>query len=240
MSQSGKVNKASDARTEREGIATEHLIGLPPPLAELAPTDANEDMGCAPDAADSRTHEVPLECHPVVAMEDIFPAYRGTPIGELLAYHNLGAPFQQHPKPELLIGMCMDYRMWLRIPPDFAYILRVGGANLRGLEFHISVAVANGVNTVCVIGHDQCAMSGVASRDREFVRHLVEKGGWGHREAWNHFSAHAAHVDIGDVIDFLKWETVHLRRRYPQVFVVPLFYSVSERALYQLDESELK
>ena len=171
---------------------------------------------------------------------DVVPAYRGTPIEELLAYHNLGAPFQQHPTARLLVGMCMDYRMWLRIPPDFAYVLRVGGANLRGLDFHISSAVARGVTAVCLIGHDQCAMDGVVERGPAFVRGLMEHGGWSNRDARNHFKTHAPHSEIGDVIGFVLSETQRLSHRYPRIVVAPLFYSVVERALDQIEVTELK
>ena len=193
-----------------------------------------------PDTAQSRARQVPPECRPVQARDDIVPAYRGTPIEELLAYHNLGAPFQQHPTAELLVGMCMDYRMLLRMPPDFAYVLRVGGANLRGLEFQISLAIAHGVTAVCVIGHDQCAMSGVVDRGPTFVRGLVEHGGWSNRDARNHFKTHAPHFEIGDVIAFVQSEALRLSRRYPRIVVAPLFYSVAEHVLYQVDMSESK
>ena len=33
--------------------------------------------------------------------------------------------------PRLLIGMCMDSRKSLRIPNDFAFVLRTAGANMR-------------------------------------------------------------------------------------------------------------
>ena len=195
---------------------------------------------CLPTATQPETLEVPPECRPVQAYDDVLPDYRGTAIEELLAYHNLGAQFQVHSKAKLLVGMCMDFRLWLRIPPGFAYILRVGGANLRGLEFHISLAVANGVNSVCVIGHDQCAMSGMVGRNQAFVGDLVKHGGWTERDARNHFRAHAPHSDIGDVIGFVQWQASRLSQRYPRILVAPLFYSVTERALYQVDAGELK
>ena len=203
-------------------------------------TEDGGNRESAPGTAQPGPPAIPPDCRPVQAYEDIIPAYRETPIGELLAYHNLGVEFHEHAKPELLVGMCMDYRVGLRLPPDFAYMIRVGGANLRGLEFHISLAVANGVTAVCVIGHDQCAMSGVADRGREFADGLVENGGWSKRDAQNHFKAHAPHSDIGDVVDFVQWETLRLSRRYPRILVAPLFFTIAERVLYQVEMSELK
>lgn len=67
----------------------------------------------------------------VDSTKDIPEAYRETPIGLLLEYHNLARPFSSYLKADLLIGMCMDNRKHLNIPDNFAYIIRSGGANLR-------------------------------------------------------------------------------------------------------------
>jgi len=80
----------------------------------------------------------------VAAEAEIPASYVGTPIGDLLRFHNLGqagGPFDQA---RLLIGMCMDHRKHLRIPDNFAYIIRTGGANLRYSEFKVSYAIAVG------------------------------------------------------------------------------------------------
>ena len=73
-------------------------------------------------------------------IECIPEEYKNTPIGELLAYHNLGKTYQQYQQAQLLIGMCMDNRKHLSIPDNFAYIIRSGGANLRYSEFRVSYA----------------------------------------------------------------------------------------------------
>jgi carbonic anhydrase len=83
-------------------------------------------------------------------------------------------------------------------------------------------------------------MGGVVDRGRSFVRGLVEHGGWSNRDAQNHFKTHAPNFEIGDVIGFVQSEALRLSRRYPRVVVAPLFYSVEERVLYQVDVSELK
>jgi carbonic anhydrase len=56
--------------------------------------------------------------------EDIIPEYRHTPIGLLLEYHNLNRSFTGYDKAHLLIGMCIDNRKNLRIPDNFAFIIR--------------------------------------------------------------------------------------------------------------------
>lgn len=199
----------------------------------------NSDSNPKPDQP-TRALQVPDGCLPVQTADDILPAYRGTPVEELLAYHNLGTPFKQHPIPELLIGTCMDFRILLRIPRDFAYVLRVGGANLRGLEFHVSLAVASGVKAICLMGHDQCAMSRVVDREQAFVSGLVEHAGWGDHEAQIHFETYSSRFAIGDEIEFVRSETARLSRYYPNMLVAPLFYSVQERVIHQVDMSDPK
>ena len=91
--------------------------------------------------------------------EDILPEYRETPVGLLLEYHNLNRPLDNFTTAQLLIGMCMDNRKHLRIPDNFAYIIRAGGANLRYSEFKVSYAIAvGGVKSIALIGHNHCGM----------------------------------------------------------------------------------
>src|SRR5512135_2079146 len=92
----------------------------------------------------------------VKTTEDIFPEYRDTPVGYLLEYHNLHRQFDTYLKAQILIGMCMDNRKHLRIPDNFAYIIRAGGANLRYSEFKVSYAIAVGnVRCIALLGHTQ-------------------------------------------------------------------------------------
>ena len=53
---------------------------------------------------------------PVNSEYDIFHYYHHTPVGRLLKYHNLGYPFDEYDKAQLLIGMCMDNRHQLKYP----------------------------------------------------------------------------------------------------------------------------
>src|SRR3990172_12017707 len=113
--------------------------------------------------------------HPVSKQDDIFPEYRGTPIGLLLEYHNLNHKLDAHTQAQLLIGMCMDNRKHLRIPDNFAYIIRAGGANLRYSEFKISYAIGvGGVKSIALIGHNKCGMVNLVSRRETFINGLVE------------------------------------------------------------------
>jgi len=174
---------------------------------------------------------------PVNNQGDIFPEYRGTPIRDLFAYHNYDKPFENYNQAELLIGMCMDHRKQLRVPANFAYILRTGGANLKRLEFKVSFAVAiAGVRAVCLIGHDKCGLVGLSSKREEFVQGLVENGGWDQHEAEEHFKAYAAQFEIGDPVEFVWYEARRLGKRYPKLMVAPLFYSMKDGLLNQISE----
>ena len=70
----------------------------------------------------------------------IFPEYRYRPTGLLLEYHNLKKLFERYERAQILVGMCMDNRKHLHNPDNFAYIIRIGEANLRFSEFKVSYA----------------------------------------------------------------------------------------------------
>jgi carbonic anhydrase len=72
---------------------------------------------------------------PVTGPSDIHPTFRGTAIADLLAYHNFDRTHELYSTAPLVIGMCMDHRERLRIPKNFAYILRSPGANFRSSDF---------------------------------------------------------------------------------------------------------
>ena len=116
---------------------------------------------------------------PVNYREDILPEYRGTPAELLLEYHNLGRAIGTASSPQLLIGMCMDSRKSLRIPNDFAFVLRTAGANMRDNEFRISYAIAvGGVRMIVLIAHTDCGMAKLDQNHDRFVHGLMDAAGW--------------------------------------------------------------
>ena len=174
---------------------------------------------------------------PVRSTADIFTAYQNTPIGLLLEYHNLQKSFDQYSLARLLIGMCMDNRKHLRIPENFAYIIRAGGANLRYSEFKVSYAIAVGdVRHLALIGHNHCGMVNLMSKKQLFIDGLVEKAGWQREWAEEHFMHFAPMFEIGNEIDFIISEAKRLRLRYPGIMVAPLFYQVEDNQLFLLKE----
>ena len=156
----------------------------------------------------------------------------GTPTGRLLEFHNLEREFEVYERAEILIGMCMDHRKQLRLPDQFAYILRAGGANLLPSEFKVSYAVAvGGIRWLALIGHTNCGMSNLSSRRAEFVRGLVDAG-WQPDEAERHFDQFAPEFEIGDPVEFVSHEAARLADRYPAVTVTPIIYRVEDGRLY--------
>jgi len=173
----------------------------------------------------------------ISSTDDIFPEYQDSPIGLLLEYHNLNRPLDNYRQARLLIGMCMDNRIRLRIPDNFAYVIRSGGANLRYSEFKVSYAVAvGGVNSIALIGHNNCSMVNLIARKEQFVRGLVEKAGWEIGWAEEHFMHFAPIFEIGNEIDFVLSEAKRLRLRYPGIQVVPLLYQVEDNFLNIIGE----
>src|SRR6478735_7218532 len=111
--------------------------------------------------------------------DDILPEYRDTPVGLLLEYHNLGRAIGASASPQLLIGMCMDSRKSLRIPNDFAFVLRTAGANMRDNEFRISYAIAvGGIRVIVLIAHTDCGMAKLDQSRERFGQGLMDAAGW--------------------------------------------------------------
>ena len=173
----------------------------------------------------------------IISEDDIFPEYRETPIGLFLQYHNLDKPLDEYSQAQLLIGMCMDNRKHLRIPDNFAYIIRAGGANLRYSEFKISYTIAVGnVRYIVLIGHNNCGMVNLISRKEQFVNGLVEKAGWNREWAEEHFMHFAPMFEIGNEIDFVISEAKRLRLRYPKIIVAPMLYNVDNSKIYLIND----
>ena len=169
--------------------------------------------------------------------KDIFPEYRDTPVGLFLEYQNLGRKLEKHKKAELLIGMCMDSRQVLNIPSNFAYVLRTGGANMRDIEFNISYAIAvEGIKYIIVLGHTNCAMLNLMSKKDDFIKGLVDTGGWEKYLAEEHFYQSEPIYEIKNEIDFVLKETRRLRLKYRKVTVVPMLYRVKTNQIYLIGE----
>jgi carbonic anhydrase len=127
----------------------------------------------------------------------------------------------------------MDNRKRLRIPDNFAYVIRSGGANLSYSEFKVSYAIAvGGVKSIALIGHNNCGMVDLIARKDQFVQGLVEIAGWNSDRAEEHFTHFSPMFEIGNEIDFVLSEAKRLRLRYPSIQVAPMHYRVEDNLLY--------
>lgn len=155
----------------------------------------------------------------------------------MLEFHNLNKSFTEFQNAQLLVGMCMDNRKHLRIPDNFAFIIRAGGANLRYSEFKVSFAIAvGGVRHIALIGHNNCGMVNLISRKEEFIKGLVQHAGWDKEWAEEHFMHFAPMFEIGSEIDFTLSETKRLRLRYPKIQMAPMMYRVEDNLLSLINE----
>ncbi len=178
------------------------------------------------------------EIIPVNYRDDILSSYRDTPVGLLLEYHNLGRALGAPATPQLLVGMCMDSRKSLRIPHDFAFVLRTAGANMRDNEFRISYAIAvGGVHAIALIAHTDCGMARLGERREQFIEGMVRNAGWERERAVKHFEESAPKFGIRDEVEFVMKEADRLRAIYPRILVAPLLYRVEDDLLYQLGSS---
>lgn len=166
---------------------------------------------------------------------DIPARYQGTPIGDWLRYHNLGEGPHTYDSPHLLILTCMDHRIHLQVPKNFAYVLRLAGANLRHREFDLACAlVFAGIRHVCVVGHTGCAMESLNKKRENFISRLEKMGGWSKSRAELEFGVFAPRIGISNVVDFTLFEAAWLERRFPGILAAPLIYDVKDGSLYQI------
>ncbi len=177
-----------------------------------------------------------MKLKPVKSIKDIPSHLKGTPVEALLEFQNLKKPFKKYKKAQLLVSMCMDNRKQLRIPENFAYILRTGGGNVRYSEFKVSYAIAIGdLKTVVLIAHDKCGMSNLMKNRKKFVDGLAKNAGWPKEKALEHFMNFAPMFEIGDEIEFVLSETERIKSKYPNIQVVPLFYKLADGLLYLIE-----
>jgi carbonic anhydrase len=171
------------------------------------------------------------------SLKDIPEKYQFTPISLLLEYHNLNRSYDTFSQAELLVGMCMDNRKKLRIPENFAFIIRSGGGNLRYSEFKVSFAVAvGGVSYIALIGHNHCGMVNLYSKKDKFINGLVDNAGWTKEAAEEHFINYAPIFEIDNEVGFVLSEAKRLRLRYPKIIIVPMMYLVEDNMLYLINE----
>lgn len=161
---------------------------------------------------------------PVRSEADILPAYRGTPVGELLAYQNLGREAGSPPDhPRILVATCLELDQGLKLPPGFAIHLRTAAASLKRDPFKVSWAIGMArVSAIAVVGHTGCGLVDLRSHRDLFVARLIEDAGWERPAAEQHFDHWSDLFGIDEPAAFVTSEAARLQARYPKVLVAPL------------------
>lgn len=166
---------------------------------------------------------------------DILPAYRDTPVGQLLRYHNLGLAPTVHRQPEILVATCLDARRRLLVPEGFAINVTAAAAGLKRMPFKVSWAVGiAGVSALALVGHEGCGMVTLAGQREEFLNRLVAAG-WERTAAEQHFDHWSDLFAIEEPAAFVRSEAARLRHRYPRLLVAPLLQDAATGLLSQLE-----
>ncbi|MDP2326217.1 MAG: carbonic anhydrase [Gammaproteobacteria bacterium] len=166
---------------------------------------------------------------------DILPAYRGTAIGELLCYQNLGAAARKYEHPVLLVATCLELKSALRIPEGFAISLHTAAASLKRDPFKVSWAIGvAGVRAIAVVGHDDCQLTDLRSQRERFIVQMIEAAGWERPAAEQHFDHWSDLFEVSSPVDFVAAEAARLQSRYPKILVAPLLFQSATGTLEQV------
>lgn len=176
---------------------------------------------------------------PVHSEADILPAYRGTPVADLLRFQNLGTPPGATPgkyaRPTILIATCLEQGAALRIPEGFAISLHTAAASLKRDPFKVSWAIGvAGVLAIAIVGHDDCRLVELRNHREQFVVQMIEAAGWERPAAEQHFDHWSDLFEVDNPAEFVAAEAARLQSRYPKILVAPLLYQSGTGTLQQV------
>ncbi len=145
----------------------------------------------------------------------------------LLQSHNHQVAFAPFTRPALAVVTCMDFRIRLRMPENFAFVLRTGGANPEPVEAYLAFSVARmGIGAIALISHTDCAMQ---YPDPYVLNNLPTD-----EALIRHYRAQIADLAIGEVVPFTQQKARMLAGRLG-IPVVPLLYHVENHWLECLE-----
>lgn len=174
---------------------------------------------------------------PVRTEADILPAWRGSPVADLLRFHNLGlagAP-GKYARPGILIATCLEQGAPLRVPEGFAISLHTAAASLKRDPFKVSWAIGvAGVKAIAIVGHDDCRLVELRSRREQFVAQMIEAAGWERPAAEQHFDHWSDLFEVDNPVEFVAAEAARVQSRYPGIPVAPLLYQSGTGTLQQV------
>jgi carbonic anhydrase len=176
---------------------------------------------------------------PVRNETDILPAYRGTPVADLLRFQNLGADqaggAAKYARPAMLIATCLEQAAALRVPEGFAISLHTAAASLKRDPFKVSWAIGvAGVSAIAIVGHDDCRLVELRNHREQFVVQMIEAAGWERPAAEQHFDHWSDLFGVDNPVEFAAAEAARLQSRYPKILVAPLLYQSGTGTLQQI------
>lgn len=178
-----------------------------------------------------------LQLIPINLKSDIPKNLYNTPFERLIKFHNFKENGEIFETPELIIATCMDYRINLKLPDRFAFVIRTAGANIQRLEFKISFASSmTGIKHVAIIGHTDCGMVNLSGKEDKVVEGLVKNVGWTREHALEHFNSCKPLFGIEHEANFAYSQCEILDQKYPNLTFVPMVYKVEDNLLYLLAE----
>jgi carbonic anhydrase len=163
--------------------------------------------------------------------EDIPKEWSDTPAEAFIMSQNFGWPIQASGKPELLICACIEFRYALPIPRMYAYVIRRASGRVIGSEFSVAYTLAKGINTLMLIGHNDCGMAKVEESKPALVDALVHQG-WDRELATAYVEKHGNRHAIKDELGALKDEYLRVRSLFPKLLIAPMFVSLFDSKLY--------
>lgn len=172
---------------------------------------------------------------PVTSPEDVLAAYRGTEIEDFLLAHNLNRPIATSGSATSLIMTCMDPRIDLHLPVNFAFVVRTAGAATEPVLSNIAFAVAMaGVTSISVMGHTDCAMTRVNDAKDAFAQTLTSRESVSAQDAGTLVKDLDETFKVDDPVASTWAAAEALADMFPSCLVAPLLYQVEDHAIVQI------
>lgn len=132
---------------------------------------------------------------------------------------------------DVLARARVEFRYALPIPRMFAYVIRRASGRLMGSEFSIAYILSAGVRHFALIGHNDCGMTKVLSKQNDMIKALTEQG-WPQDRAEDFVYSQSERHMMKDEIDGLRREYIRLRRLFKNVMIAPMFVDLADTRLF--------
>lgn len=149
---------------------------------------------------------------------------------KLIEYHHKSIVTEHCEDPEILVITCLDNRIDLQTPKKFAFTIRIAGANPKSVEASIAFIISRGIRSIALIGHTDCAMSGVEKAKETFSQghhpNDLQSGG-----VEDYFNKNLLPSIFSDLNENLKENRNYLKSKYPEIDIKAMIYDVETHTL---------